>query len=136
VTALKAADLVDTLKGEGPFTVFAPSDDAFAKLPEGTLDMLLKPENKAKLTAILTYHVASGKLMAADVAKQESIKTVQGASLKVKTEDGKVKIDGATVTKADTVCSNGVIHMIDAVVMPPEPEKPKEEPEAPEAPKE
>ena len=123
VTALKAADLVETLKGEGPFTVFAPDDDAFAKLPAGTLTDLLRPENKAKLASILTYHVAAGKLMAADVVKKDSIETVQGSPLKVKCEDDKVMVDGAIVTKTDIECSNGVIHVIDAVVTPPEPAK-------------
>jgi uncharacterized surface protein with fasciclin (FAS1) repeats len=121
--ALKAAGLIETLKGKGPFTVFAPTDDAFAKLPEGALADLLKPESKEKLTAILTYHVVAGKLMAADVVKLDSVKTVQGSSLEIKTRDGKVTVGGANVTKTDIGCSNGVIHVIDAVVMPPEPAK-------------
>jgi len=114
-TALKAAGLVETLKGPGPFTVFAPTDEAFAKLPAGALDALLK--DKAKLTAVLTYHVVPGKVMAADAAKLTSAKTVQGQSLKVDATSG-VKVDGAQVVKADIVASNGVIHVIDAVVMP------------------
>jgi uncharacterized surface protein with fasciclin (FAS1) repeats len=114
-TALKAAGLVETLKGPGPFTVFAPTDEAFAKLPAGALDGLLK--DKAKLTAVLTYHVVSGKVMAADAAKLTSAKTVQGQSLKIDASSG-VKVDGAKVVKADVLASNGVIHVIDAVVMP------------------
>jgi uncharacterized surface protein with fasciclin (FAS1) repeats len=116
--ALKAAGLVDTLKGAGPFTVFAPTDEAFAKLPAGTVDTLLKPENKAKLTSILTYHVVPGTVMAADVMKMKTAKTVEGESLKITTANGKVMIDKATVTKADVVASNGVIHVIDTVLMP------------------
>ena len=114
--ALDAADLVDTLKGPGPFTVFAPTDAAFAKLPEGTVDGLLK--DKAKLAAILTYHVVSGKVMAADVVKLDSAKTVNGQSVSIKVVDGKVHVDDATVTQADIVTSNGVIHVIDTVLMP------------------
>jgi uncharacterized surface protein with fasciclin (FAS1) repeats len=116
--ALKAAGLVDTLKGSGPFTVFAPTDAAFAKLPKGTVEELLKPENKAKLTSILTYHVVAGKVMAADVAKMKEGKTVQGGSVKVDAMNGKVKIDDASVVKADIAASNGVIHVIDTVLMP------------------
>jgi uncharacterized surface protein with fasciclin (FAS1) repeats len=116
--ALKAADLVDTLKGKGPFTVFAPTDEAFAKLPAGTLEDLLKPENKTKLTAILTYHVVSGKVMAADVKDGASLKTVNGKELTASVKDGKVMIGGATVTKADISASNGVIHVIDTVLLP------------------
>jgi uncharacterized surface protein with fasciclin (FAS1) repeats len=116
--ALKAAGLVDTLKGEGPFTVFAPTDEAFAKLPAGTVENLLKPENKAKLTAILTYHVVPGTVMAADVMKLKTAKTVQGGSLKIAAANGKDMIDKATVTKADIAASNGVIHVIDTVLMP------------------
>ena len=114
--ALDAAGLVDTLKGPGPFTVFAPTDAAFAKLPEGTVDGLLK--DKAKLAAILTYHVVSGKVMAADVVKLDSAKSVNGQSVSIKVVDGKVHIDDATVTQADIVTSNGVIHVIDTVLMP------------------
>ena len=116
--ALTAADLVGTLKGKGPFTVFAPTDEAFAKLPAGTIDNLLKPENKAKLAAILTYHVVPGAVMAAQAAKLPSAKTVNGASLTIHAMDGKVMVDNATVVKADIACSNGVIHVIDTVVMP------------------
>ncbi len=116
--ALKAAGLVDTLKGAGPFTVFAPTDDAFAKLPAGTVESLLKPESKEQLVKILTYHVVPGKVMASDVTKLESAKTVQGSSITVKVSDGKVWVDGAQVIKADIVASNGVIHVIDTVLMP------------------
>ena len=113
--ALQAAGLVETLKGKGPFTVFAPTDAAFAKLPAGALDALLK--DKAKLTAVLTYHVVPGKVMAADVVKLKEAKTVQGQSVRIDASSG-VKIDGATVVKADVAASNGVIHVIDAVLMP------------------
>lgn len=116
--ALGAAGLVDTLKGKGPFTVFAPTDAAFAKLPAGTVEMLLKPENKAKLTAILTYHVVAGKVMAADVVKVTSAKTVQGGAVAVKVTGGKVTIDAANVVTTDIGASNGVIHVIDTVLMP------------------
>jgi uncharacterized surface protein with fasciclin (FAS1) repeats len=116
--ALKAADLVTTLKGKGPFTVFAPTDEAFAKLPKGTLEDLLKPENKKKLAGILTYHVVSGKVMAADVVKLKKAKTVQGSEVKIKVVDGKVMVDDANVTKTDIPCANGVIHVIDAVMLP------------------
>jgi uncharacterized surface protein with fasciclin (FAS1) repeats len=117
-TALKAADLVGTLKGKGPFTVFAPTDDAFAKLPAGTLDDLLKPENKEKLKGILTYHVVSGKVLAADVVKLNSAKTVNGQTATIKVKDGTVMVDNAKVTKTDIMCTNGVIHVIDAVILP------------------
>jgi uncharacterized surface protein with fasciclin (FAS1) repeats len=117
--ALTAAGLVDTLKGPGPFTVFAPTDAAFAKLPAGTVDTLLKPENKAKLTAILTYHVVPGKVMAADVVKMSEAKTVEGAMVTVKVNGGKVMINNAKVTTADVEASDGVIHVIDTVLMPP-----------------
>jgi uncharacterized surface protein with fasciclin (FAS1) repeats len=113
-TALQAAGLVDTLKGKGPFTVFAPTDEAFAKVPKAQLDALLK--DKAKLTAVLTYHVVPGKVMAADV-KAGKAKTVQGGELTITTAGG-VKVDGANVVKTDIVASNGVIHVIDAVVLP------------------
>jgi len=116
--ALKAGDLVGTLKGKGPFTVFAPTDEAFAKLPAGTLDDLLKPENKSKLQGILTYHVVSSKVMAADVIKLKSAKTVNGQSATIKVTDGTVMIDNAKVTKTDIMCTNGVIHVIDAVILP------------------
>jgi len=122
VTAVKAAGLVDTLKGEGPFTVFAPTDEAFAKLPAGTVEMLLKPENKGKLTSILTYHVLPGKYDAARItgakAKQFGVKSVQGSNVEVDLRDG-VKVSGANVTKTDIMTSNGVIHVIDSVIMPP-----------------
>lgn len=118
VAAVKAAGLVETLKGPGPFTVFAPTDEAFAKLPAGTLDELLKPENKDKLTAILTYHVVPGDVMAKDVVKLDSAKTVNGKDVKIKTEDGKVFVNNAQVVKTDIKTSNGVIHVIDAVLLP------------------
>ena len=113
--ALEAAGLIETLKGKGPFTVFAPTDEAFAKLPAGTLDALLK--DKAKLTAVLTYHVVPGKVMAADVVKLKEAKTVQGQSIKIDTTSG-VKVDGANVIKTDIAASNGVIHVIDSVILP------------------
>ena len=116
--ALQAGGLVETLKGEGPFTVFAPTDEAFAKIPKATLDDLLKPENKDKLVAILKYHVVFGKVMAKDVMGLEKAKTVNGKEVKVKTKDGKVMIDDATVAKADVAASNGIIHVIDTVLMP------------------
>jgi len=117
VAAVKAAGLVETLQGAGPFTVFAPTDDAFAKLPAGTVESLLKPENKAKLVAVLTYHVVPGKVMAADV-KTMKAKTVNGQELSIKVADGKVTVDNATVIKTDVAASNGVIHVIDTVVLP------------------
>jgi transforming growth factor-beta-induced protein len=117
VAALKAAGLVDTLRGEGPFTVFAPTDEAFSKLPEGTVESLLKPENIGKLQSILTYHVVSGKVMAADVVNLKSAKTVNGHQVTISTADG-VKVDGARVVKTDIECSNGVIHVIDSVILP------------------
>ena len=118
VAAVTAAGLVDTLKGAGPFTVFAPSDDAFAKLPAGTVEMLVKPENKAKLTAILTLHVMSGKVLAADVTgKKLTPASVNGEALHVDGTHG-VTVNGAHVTTADIACTNGVIHVIDAVLMP------------------
>jgi len=118
VAAVQAAGLAGTLKGEGPFTVFAPTDEAFAKLPPGTLDELLKPENRAKLTAILTYHVVPGRVMASDVAGLKSARTVNGQELTISAEGGSVTIDQARVVKTDIVCSNGVIHVIDSVVLP------------------
>ena len=118
VAAVKAAGLVDTLKGTGPFTVFAPTDEAFAKLPAGTVEELLKPENKDKLVAILTYHVVPAKAMAKDVAGLPTAKTVNGKELKLKADGGNVMVDKAKVTKADIECSNGVIHVIDTVLMP------------------
>lgn len=117
VTAVKAAGLVETLKGKGPFTVFAPTDEAFAKIPEDTLKEILK--DKEKLTAILTYHVVPGSVMAADVADLTSAKTVQGGALKVNATGGKVMIGNAKVIKTDIKCSNGVIHVIDTVLLPP-----------------
>ncbi len=121
VAAVKAAGLVDTLKGEGPFTVMAPTDEAFAKLPKGTVETLLKPENKSKLIAILTYHVVPAKALAADVVKLDGqlVKTVEGASFKVTVTDGKVMVDKANVIKTDILCKNGVIHVIDEVILPP-----------------
>jgi len=116
--ALDAAGLVTTLKGGGPFTVFAPTDEAFAKLPEGTLETLLKPENKEKLRRILTYHVVAGKVMASDVVKLQSARAVSGDTIAVKVEDGMVHVDNATVTSADVLASNGVIHVIDSVILP------------------
>ena len=118
VAAVKAADLVDTLKGPGPFTVFAPTDEAFAKLPAGTLEDLLKPENKAKLQSILTYHVVPGKVMSQDVVKLHSAKTVEGGTIAIKTVNGGAMVNNAHVTKADIVTSNGVIHVIDTVMLP------------------
>ena len=117
VTAIKAAGLVETLQGSGPFTVFAPTDAAFAKLPQGTLEELLKPENKAKLAGILTYHVVSGKVMAADV-KTMMAKTVNGQELDLKVTGGVVTVNNATVTQTNIAASNGVIHVVDSVLMP------------------
>jgi uncharacterized surface protein with fasciclin (FAS1) repeats len=117
VAAVQAAGLVETLQGEGPFTVFAPTDAAFAKLPEGTVSELLKPENKAKLAAILKYHVVPGKVMAADV-KPMNAKTANGKELKLDVKDGEVRVASAKVIKADVEASNGVIHVIDTVVLP------------------
>lgn len=118
VAAVKAAGLVDTLKGPGPFTVFAPTDEAFAKLPPGTLESLLKPENKAKLQSILTYHVVAGSVLAKDVVKLDSAKTVEGQNIAIKTTNGRVMVNGANVTKTDVMTSNGVIHVIDSVLLP------------------
>jgi uncharacterized surface protein with fasciclin (FAS1) repeats len=118
VAAVKAAGLVDTLKGDGPFTVFAPTNDAFAKLPAGTVEMLLKPENKDKLVAVLTYHVVPGKVMSGDLAgKKLSAATVQGSDVDIDATNG-VMVDGATVTTTDIVADNGVIHVIDTVILP------------------
>ena len=120
VAAVKAAGLVDTLKGPGPFTVFAPTNDAFAKLPAGTVDTLLKPSMKADLTSILTYHVVSGRYTAADLKDGMTLKTVNGATLKITVVGGKVMINGnAMVETADVISSNGVTHVIDTVLMPP-----------------
>ncbi len=118
VAAVKAADLVDTLKGEGPFTVFAPTDEAFAKLPAGTVEDLLKPENKEKLQAILLYHVVPGKVTAADVVKVTSAKTANDMDLKVMVDGNMVKINEAQVVQTDIMTSNGVIHVIDTVLIP------------------
>jgi uncharacterized surface protein with fasciclin (FAS1) repeats len=118
--ALTAAGLVNTLKGAGPFTVFAPTDEAFAKLPAGTLDSLLKPENKDKLRRILTHHVVPGAVMAADVVKLKSAKAASGDTLTIAARERTVKIDNATVVKTDIRASNGVIHVVDAVMLPPE----------------
>jgi uncharacterized surface protein with fasciclin (FAS1) repeats len=118
VAAVKAAGLVDTLKGPGPFTVFAPTDEAFAKLPAGTLETLLKPENKAALQRILTYHVVAGKVTAQDAMKLDSATTVQGQTLVIKTTAGGVMVDNAHVIKTDIPASNGILHVIDAVIMP------------------
>jgi uncharacterized surface protein with fasciclin (FAS1) repeats len=117
VTAVKAAGLVETLQGSGPFTVFAPTDEAFAKLPAGTVETLLKPENKPKLAGVLTYHVVAGKVMAADVVALTEAPTVQGQKVHVDTKDG-VKVNNANVIKTDILCDNGVIHVIDAVLLP------------------
>jgi uncharacterized surface protein with fasciclin (FAS1) repeats len=116
--ALQAAGLVDTLKGTGPFTVFAPTDEAFAKLPAGTVADLLKPENKQKLISILTYHVVAGKVLAKQVVKLHEAKTLNGQEVKIKVDMGKVMINNANVVKTDILCSNGVIHVIDAVLLP------------------
>jgi uncharacterized surface protein with fasciclin (FAS1) repeats len=118
--ALTAAGLVDTLKGDGPFTVFAPTDAAFARLPAGTVESLLKPENKEKLTAILTYHVVPGAVKAEQVTRLDEARTVNGAMVKVSTGGGKVMINDANVVKADIPASNGVIHVIDKVILPPQ----------------
>ncbi len=117
VAAVKAADLVSVLQSKGPFTVFAPTDDAFAKLPKGTVETLLKPENKSKLQKILKYHVVPGKVMAADV-KAGKVPTAAGNKLTIAIKDGKVMVDKATVVKTDIGASNGVIHVIDTVVLP------------------
>lgn len=117
-TALQAAGLVDTLKGKGPFTVFAPTDEAFSKLPAGTVESLLKPENKEKLKAILLYHVVAGNVTSSQAAKLSSAKTVNGQELKITSNDGTLMINDAKVIKADVMASNGVIHVIDTVLMP------------------
>lgn len=118
VAAVKAADLVSALKGDGPFTVFAPTNDAFAKLPAGTVESLLLPENKDKLVQILTYHVVAGKVMAKDVVKLTSATTLQGSDVTVVVANGTVKIDNANVIKTDIKTANGVIHVIDSVILP------------------
>ena len=116
--ALQAADLVDTLKGKGPFTVFAPTDAAFARLPAGTVESLLRPENKARLQAILTYHVVAGSVGSSDVVKLKEARTVNGQSVSISTANGVVSIDNAKVVQADVAASNGVIHVIDSVILP------------------
>ncbi len=116
--ALKAAGLADTLKIAGPFTVFAPTDDAFAKLPAGTVEDLLKPENKDKLVSILTYHVLAGKVVARDVVKLSEARTLNGKSVKITIQDGKFTVDNSNFVKTDIECSNGVIHAIDSVLLP------------------
>lgn len=119
VAAVKAGGLVETLKGNGPFTVFAPTDEAFAALPKGTLEMLLKPENKDKLVAILTYHVVPGKVMSTDLSNGQKAKTVQGEKVSVSIRGGSVRISGAKVIAADVKAKNGVVHVIDKVILPP-----------------
>ncbi len=121
VAAVQAADLVDALKGEGPFTVFAPTDEAFAALPEGTVESLLLPENKDQLTAILLYHVVAGSVLAADVVGLDSATTLNGAAIDISVSDSGVMINNANVVQADVAASNGVIHIIDAVLLPPSP---------------
>jgi uncharacterized surface protein with fasciclin (FAS1) repeats len=117
--ALQAAGLVETLKGKGPYTVFAPSDEAFKKLPAGTVENLLKPENKAQLQKVLTYHVVAGNVMSSDLkGKTTNAKTVEGSAVRVDASGSTVKVDDATVTQADVKASNGVIHVIDSVIMP------------------
>jgi len=118
VAAVQAAGLVDALKADGPVTVFAPSDAAFAKLPEGTVENLLKPENRDQLAAILTYHVVPGKLMASDVSSMKGTKTLQGEAVTFEIKDGKVFVDKAQVVQTDIIASNGVIHVIDTVILP------------------
>ena len=119
VAAVKAGDLVDVLKGDGPFTVFAPTNEAFAKLPAGTVENLLKPENKDQLIAVLTYHVVPGKIMSKDLKNGQTAATVQGKNITVTLKDGKAMINNATVTAADIEASNGVVHVIDTVILPP-----------------
>ena len=118
VTAVQAAGLEETLRGEGPYTVFAPTDEAFAALPDGTVEMLLLPENKEKLVAILTYHVVAGKVTAEDVIKLKEAKSVNGKGIPITVNDSEVKVNKATVVKTDIMASNGVIHVIDAVIIP------------------
>jgi uncharacterized surface protein with fasciclin (FAS1) repeats len=120
VAAVKAAGLVEALSGKGPLTVFAPTDEAFAKLPKGTVESLLKPENKDKLVAILTYHVAAGSYPASAVVKTDSVKTLQGQSIAVKVTDAGVTVDKAKVVATDIKCTNGIIHVIDSVILPKE----------------
>ncbi len=118
VAAVKAGDLVDVLKGDGPFTVFAPTNDAFAKLPAGTVEELLKPENKAQLVAVLTYHVVPGKVYSKDLKDGMKAKTAQGSEVTISLKDGKAMVNNATVTAADIEASNGVVHVIDTVILP------------------
>ncbi|MDA1316194.1 MAG: fasciclin domain-containing protein [Acidobacteria bacterium] len=118
VKAVQAADLVDALKGEVPLTVFAPTDEAFANVPAETMEALLRPENKEQLTAVLTYHVVAGKVMAADVVKMKSAETLNGEKARIRVNNGTVMIDGAKVAKTDIAASNGVIHVIDTVILP------------------
>ena len=118
VAAVKAAGLVDALKGKGPLTVFAPTDDAFAKLPAGTVESLLKPENKEKLKAVLTYHVVPGRVTADEVVNLSSAPTVNGQPLRINAQDGKVSVDNARVVQTDILASNGIIHVIDSVILP------------------
>jgi len=120
VAAVKAGDLVETLSGKGPFTVFAPTNEAFAKLPEGVVEMLLMPENKDKLVAVLTYHVVAGKVMSTDLKNNMKAKTVNGAEATIMLMNGKAMVDNATVAAADIIASNGVVHVIDTVILPPE----------------
>ena len=119
VAAVKAGDLVDVLKGDGPFTVFAPTNEAFAKLPAGTVEDLLKPENKAKLVAVLTYHVVAGKVLSSDLNNGQKVTTVQGSEITITLKDGQALINNATVTAADIMADNGVVHVIDTVILPP-----------------
>ena len=119
VAAVKAAGLVETLQGNGPFTVFAPTNEAFAKLPKGTVDMLLKPENKDKLIAVLTYHVVAGKVLSTDLKNDMKAATVEGSKATIKLAKGKAKVDNATVVAADVLATNGVVHVIDEVILPP-----------------
>jgi uncharacterized surface protein with fasciclin (FAS1) repeats len=119
VDAVKAGDLVGTLKGDGPFTVFAPTNDAFAALPDGTLDALLMPKNREKLVEILTYHVVAGKVMSSDLSDGMKAKTVEGSEITVHVSDSGVKINDANVSAADIMASNGVVHVIDRVIIPP-----------------
>lgn len=119
VAAVKAGDLVDVLKSDGPFTVFAPTNEAFAKLPAGTVENLLKPENKDKLVAVLTYHVVAGKVLSTDLKDGMKAKTVQGSEITITLKDGKAMVNNATVTAADVMADNGVVHVIDTVILPP-----------------
>jgi len=119
VAAVKAGDLVDVLKGDGPYTVFAPTNEAFAALPKGTLEMLLKPENKEKLVQILTYHVVPGKVMSSDLSDGMMAKTANGSKIKISLEKSSVRINGANVVAADIKAANGVVHVIDQVILPP-----------------